>query len=89
MTQAAFGGTPFSTRVDLWLECEHGVVPLAQAGAEFVIAVEPVHIPACEAYVIVSVDGQQHRNRVRLIHGLSADNPRAKTVACDNDGLPF
>lgn len=90
MTQAAFGGSAFNTHVDLWLDCEHGRVPLRQVGAEFVIASDPCEIPPrCIASVVISIDGQLHRRKVLLVDGLSADKPMAHMVPCDEDGLPF
>jgi hypothetical protein len=77
MTQSTPGIAPFSAEVDLWLDCEHGRVPLAQVSDDFVIASNPTTLPVCEAEVVVSVDGHLHSRRVLLVNGMSQDNRRA------------
>jgi len=92
MIQAAFGGTPFSSEVDLWLEVEGyppGNIALSQAGADFVVVTEPIDLPAGPAWVVVSVDGHLYRNRVHLTRGISQDHSRVPTAACCENDLPF
>ncbi len=92
MTQAAFGGTPFSAVVDLWFEPDgdEGVwIALSQAGSGFMTVAEPVDLPATAGWVVVSVDGELYRNRVYLPQGLNAGQLKTKTVACLPDGIPF
>lgn len=81
MTIGAFGSTPFSAVVDLWLDCEFGRVPLSQTASTFVIAASPRDIPPCRATVVISVDGHEHRRSVNLIHGMSASNPHTAALA--------
>ncbi len=91
MQQAAFGGTPFSADVDLWLELEEHpkkTVPLTQAGVDFVAFAEPVALPAGPAWVILSVDGELYRNRVYLVNGSTKGSLEA-AIACYKDGAPF
>ena len=90
MTQAAFGGTSFSSVVNLWLEIGPDVIPLAQVGADFVIASTPSQVPAdTDAIVVVSINGHEYRHKYLLADGLSHDNSRSRTVVYDDDGLPF
>ncbi|NBC10957.1 MAG: hypothetical protein GVY24_04375 [Planctomycetes bacterium] len=90
MTQAAFGGNPFSTRVKLWLEGDAGKLKLSHVGADFVIASEPCSLPAqTPVTVVVSVDGKEHRHRYLLREPLTTNKPRARTMICEPDGLPF
>lgn len=91
MQQAAFGGTPFSADVDLWLELEDDrqrAVPLTQAGVDFIAFVEPISLPAGPAWVMVSVDGEVYQNRVYLVNGTTTASLEA-TIACYKDGAPF
>ena len=93
MTTGAFGSTPFSAKVRLWLECEIDgghVIRLAQVASDFVIAVEPEDIPECDASVVVSVDGKEHRRPVRFL-GMSAENPEAAVSPRGelSESLPF
>jgi len=73
--------------VELWLECEHGRVNLAQVGPSFVIAAQPTDIPECEADVVVCIDGRQHVRRVHLAGGMKASVSKATALAVDS--LPF
>ncbi len=76
MSDTAFGGPPYSADIDLWLECEHGRIPLSHTAPDFVISATPRDLPRCEADVVVSVDGKAHRRRVVLC-GMSVDEPRS------------
>lgn len=87
MSQTPFGITPFSTRVELWLEGEFGRVTLAQTGPTFVIAASPRSLAPCKAVVVVSIDGKPFSRPVRLANGMSETDPRAMVLA--DDGLPF
>jgi hypothetical protein len=91
MQQAAFGGTPFSAEVDLWLELDQEptrTVPLTQAGVDFIAFAEPIDLPAGPGWVIVSVDGEEYRNRVYLVSGTSMASRKA-AIACYKDDVPF
>lgn len=88
MEQAAFGGSIFSSTVHLWLEAGDLRVPLAQVASDFVIAAEPIDLPAGPAVVAVSIDGRVHRRTVSLPHGMTPDNPRS-IVAAIPDEPPF
>ncbi|MEM9348180.1 MAG: hypothetical protein AAGB26_16350 [Planctomycetota bacterium] len=91
MQQAAFGGTPFSAEVDLWLECDSHpdrVVPLRQAGVDFIAAADPVELPAGSGWVVVSVDGEHYRNRVYLVNGMNTTH-RKTEIVCFKDEVPF
>lgn len=70
--------------MDLWIECgEFACVPLSQASSTFVIAAAPVQMPACEARIIVTVDGRRYERRVHLINGMSPDNREAMVLSLD------
>lgn len=86
MTQGAFGIAPFTTQVRLWLECEHGKISLSHVGSEFIIASEPQNVPECDATVVVSIDGEEHRRPVRMC-GMTRENPKAAVV--QNCPAPF
>ena len=87
MDQGAFGIQPFSTEVDLWLECDHGRVELSQVGATFVIAQTPSALPQCHADIVMSIDGRIQKRRVELVSGMSEDE--AETMVLASDSLPF
>ena len=91
MQQAAFGGTPFSAEVDLWFESDRKpdqLVPLSQAGVDFIAATNPTELPAGSGWVVISVDGEHYRNRVYLVNGMNASNRKAEIV-CYKDEVPF
>jgi hypothetical protein len=87
MSQGAFGIMPFTTDVDLWLDCEHGRIPLSQVGSTFVIASCPRQLPPCKAQVVVSIDGQVYPRAVRLVNGMRANQRRTLVLA--DDAIPF
>ncbi len=87
MTTGAFGSTPFSAVVDLWLDCGQDRLPLSQVGQSFIIAQSPRDLPAGTiGTVVVSVDGREHRRHVRLIEGMAETDPEAAVVP---DQVPF
>ncbi|MEM6749274.1 MAG: hypothetical protein AAGA57_02855 [Planctomycetota bacterium] len=80
----------YSSRVELWLESEHGRVKLSQVGFDFVIAAEPFELPAASrARVVVSVDGREQRLDYTLVDGLSEGQNRSKTVYAEGDTIPI
>jgi hypothetical protein len=88
MTQAAFGGTPFSTRVDLWLEASSGkIIRLNQVGPGFVICRSPEPMPPGPAKLAISVDGQVNRRDIFLDDGMSPDEPETHYHPLDD--IPF
>lgn len=60
-----------SAVVEMTLEYANTIVEIWQAGPDEIIAKLPVELPPCEATLVVSVDGNVRRNRVRLPHGMS------------------
>lgn len=91
MQQAAFGGTPFSAEVDLWLECDSQPgqsVPLTQAGTDFIAVADPIELPAGSGWVVVCVDGEHYRNRIYLVNGMNRTKRKAEIV-CFKDEVPF
>jgi len=90
MTEAAFGGPVFSSRVRLWLEHGGHTIPLAQVGADFIIASEPCDLaPGTRATIVVKVNDDVSRQDYLLVDGLSRDQLESATVVLDEDGLPF
>jgi hypothetical protein len=79
----------YSATTELWLDCGHlGCIPLSQSGSTFIIAVDAIGLPPCEAQVVVKVDGRVHRRAVKLANGLSKSNREAMILS--SDGLcPF
>lgn len=73
MDTAAFGSTPFSAEVDLWLETDHGRVELAQVSSTFLIADEPQILPPCAGVVVTMIDGDEQRSAVELPDGMSPE----------------
>jgi hypothetical protein len=63
----------YSAQIDMWLECDQlGPVPLSQVAPTFVIATTPVALPACNARIVLLVDGQKFERAVRLVNGMEA-----------------
>ena len=76
----------YSAEVDMWLESEHGTVPLVQAAPRFVIAAVPVSLPTCEARLVILVDGKRSEHAITLVNGMSAK--RAKAAISLGDSVP-
>lgn len=87
-TRAAFGGQPFTTNVDLWLEVGDQQIELAQVGPTFIIAAHAESVPSGVANVAISVDGSVYRRSIRLIHGMTPNDTMTPIVPLDDD-LPF
>ncbi len=60
-----------SAVVQLTMECGDATIRLSQVGPDFVIAKTPIQLAPCEATIIVIVDGNIRRTRVRLPGGMS------------------
>jgi hypothetical protein len=76
-----------SAEVAIWLDCgDHGSVPLSQAAPTFVVATESVSLPACDARLVMVVDGNRSENAVRLVSGMDRGNRKA--VICLDDSVP-
>lgn len=72
----------------MWLECgEYGTLDLCRTSPRFVFAKTPRDIPPCEAVLVVSVDGDCVRQRVKLPAGASGN--RDAVLALSIDDLPF
>jgi hypothetical protein len=78
-----------SAEVEMWLECgDHGLVALSQAAPTFVIAAKPVFVPACDARLIMIVDGQRFEHSVQLVNGMTTTR-REATICLDESVPPF
>lgn len=62
-----------SATVDLQLHANGQVIPLAQVAHDFAIPTEPVDLPACEAEIVMTVDGEVTRMPVHLRDGAMDD----------------
>ena len=72
----------YSADVRISIDCgPHGVVPLAHASRDFVIAAKPATIPPCGAKIILLIDAHRIERPVRLISGMSPDRPEAEVAA--------
>jgi hypothetical protein len=64
--------TSHSASVEAWLDCgPYGRVMLSRVTPKAVVARTPHHIPPCYAELVVTVDGDPVRNRVRLPSGFN------------------
>lgn len=61
----------YSSNVGLSLVSESFTVPLAKIGPGYVVLETPAELPLCEADLIMTVDGDERRWRVRI----SGDRP--------------
>jgi hypothetical protein len=78
-----------SADVEMWLDCgPYGTVPLARITPKAIVAKDRPDIPACEAVLVVTVDGQFIRNRVMLTSGFSRGRNFAR-IQPMNDVVPF
>jgi len=87
MEIGAFGRTPCSSNVALWLECEHGRVQLRQVGDRYIIAAKPTRLPVCWANLVISVDGRSSAHKVVLVNGMLESD--IETVALSAVAAPF
>ncbi|MEX2216836.1 MAG: hypothetical protein WD768_22170 [Phycisphaeraceae bacterium] len=65
--------TGHSAVVELELQVDGKSIPLAQTSADWIMVDAPTTLPPCEGVVVVTVDGREHRSRVRLEKGVSPD----------------
>jgi hypothetical protein len=78
-----------SADVAFWLECgPHGRIEIARLTRRRVFPMQPVFIPPGEAELVISVDGKQFRQRVKLLEGLSPTRLSALALPVD-DAAPF
>lgn len=60
----------YSSDVSLHLEAEGQVWPLAKIGPDHVVPRERFDLPPCDAEIVMTVDGDERRWRVRLVRGV-------------------
>jgi hypothetical protein len=78
-----------SAEVAIWLECgDRGKVSLSQAAPTFVIAAKPVSLPACDARLVMVVDGNRFEHAVQLIDGMT-ENDRKARISLGDSVPPF
>jgi hypothetical protein len=84
MTQARYPS--HSADVALWLDCGlHGRVELCRVSSTMVEAKNPRHIPPCEGFLEISVDGHLLRKRVSLPRGISAQRSGAMVRSLETE----
>lgn len=73
--------TGYSAKVRLTLLVEEASLDLAEIGPELIYLRHPIDLPPCDATILMTVDGREHRWKVYLPDGLSANAREART--CD------
>lgn len=76
----------YSAEIRLWMSCEHGKFALAQVGDSFVLSDQPLHIPSCDAWVHVKIDGKEFKRHVAF-YGMMGDCCEASISP--KDGIPI
>lgn len=64
------------------------MIPLCHSSSTFVIAREPVDLPAGEAEIILEVDGTRYQRPVTLPGGMRSDS-REALVSSRDEYAPF
>jgi hypothetical protein len=64
----------YSASVDLRLEVNGQQWPLAKTGHDHFVPATPFELPPCDGVIVVSVDGNEHRSKVRLVNGVRPDD---------------
>jgi hypothetical protein len=81
--------TSHSARVTLELRAAGQRIPLAQMAHDFVIPVESVELPPCEAEILMTIDGKPTQMRVSLHEGSKIGRRRiALSKAADTIHAP-
>ena len=75
--------TGYSATVRMWLLHGDRVVPLSHTSSTFVIAWEPVDLPAGDAQIVFTVDGTRYEREVTLVKGMTAVNREAMVISRD------
>jgi hypothetical protein len=68
-----------SSLVHLSLVTEYGTIRLSQIGPHFVVVSKAQDLPPCDAEIIMRVNGQENRWKVRLVEGISASDRQVAT----------
>ena len=83
MSQAKLMSLGYSPEVDIWMECDgFDVIPLRQASPNFIIAFEAQHLPACNANIVVTVDGRRFVRPV-FMNGMTPESAEATVFSRD------
>lgn len=70
----------YSAKIRLELRIAGRTLKLAQIAPDFVILAQPAELPACEAEVVMHVDGKQRRWPVNLPDGIASHSRIVRTV---------
>jgi hypothetical protein len=60
----------YSASVDLRLEAKGRAWPLAKTGRDHFVPAERFELEACDAVIVATVDGEEHRSNVRVVSGV-------------------
>ena len=75
--------TGYSATVRIWLYYGEKMIPLSHASSTFVIAKAPEDLPAGDAEIVFTVDGERYERRVQLVDGMSVKRREAMVLSCD------
>ena len=73
----------FSASVRIWLRYGDHLIPLSHCASTFVIAAQPVDLPAGEAQIVLEVDGTRFERPVTLPGGMRIDTLETPVTARD------
>jgi hypothetical protein len=65
-----------SASVDLRLEAQGRTWPLAKTGRDHFVPAEQFELEACDAVIVATVDGEEHRSNVRVVNGVRFSDSR-------------
>lgn len=85
-TNGAFGYTAFDTEVQLSFRHDNGEVALSHVGPNFVILAQATALDACSGDIVITIDGEEQRRRVRIN---SCDTTARELLVYPDDELPF
>jgi hypothetical protein len=68
--------TSYSSRVELFLDLQTQLLPVAQVGPDYCLLREPIALPPQNAEMVVIVDGQASRSLIYLTRGATVASRR-------------
>ncbi len=69
-----------SADVRIRLSLDGHVLTIGHLAPDYVVLDEPIDYPPADAEIVMSVDGQERRWRVRLANGIAVGEPRTVIV---------
>jgi len=74
----------YSADVNMWIDCGvHGCVALTHTASTFVIAADAHELPACDAELILTIDGRRYVRPIRLVNGMTRMSRKAMILSRD------